>query len=109
MPEDFMARPTDDYVSYLAARRGEPELVVRNSLLRGRIAMGLEVVTVIRLLEDHGDLVTYSEEAISILQTLLNDQGLAEMAYETYERLSEWRRVKLDRALPSGVQPSDDG
>jgi hypothetical protein len=111
MPRDFMARPTDVFVSYLAQRQGTEETAERLLMTTGRLAMALEVVSVIRLLEDHEALVTHANEAISILQTLLNDQNLHSV-HDIYDELCEWRRIKLaDDASysdPNGDSPSDD-
>jgi hypothetical protein len=94
MSDSFMARPTDVLVSYLAQSTGMTEAVVRRTLRTGRIAMGMEILTVMRLLEDH-QLMTEHEAMVSCLQTLLIDQGLAEDAMVWYGNLSEWRKPKL--------------
>jgi hypothetical protein len=107
MPENFIARPTDVFVSYLAQRQGTQEKVERRLLTTGRIAMGLEIVSVIRLLEDHDELVVHAPEAISILQTLLNDQDL-HVAHEIYDELCEWRRIKLGPDEAGTAHASDD-
>lgn len=99
----FMARPTQEFERYLELNYGAP----RGWYRMGRIAMALEVITVIRLLEDHEELVAHAQECISVLQTLLNDQGLTDDGYAWYERLVEWRKPKLALVSPS-LGPDDD-
>lgn len=90
--DDFMQRPTDVLRSYMAAQGiGLEEQV---DLLRmGRIAMALEVITVVKMLEDH-QLLAENERMISVLMTLLVDQDLLDIGMEYYRDLSEWRRIK---------------
>jgi hypothetical protein len=60
----------------------------------GRLSMALEIITVIKTLED--ELVPMLSlkryEIISVLETLLRDQDLAESAMEWYEALTLWRQ-----------------
>jgi hypothetical protein len=60
----------------------------------GRLSMALEIITVIRTLEDElvPMLALQRQETISVLETLLNDQLLADRAMEYYDRLSLWRQ-----------------
>lgn len=103
-----MRRPTDELVSYLAAQsKREPE-VVRHHLYFGRLAMALEVITVVKIIEEYSLLAT-KEDTISVLQTLIVDQELMDDATEWYHKLCDWRRIKLDDAayeVPD-VQPSE--
>jgi hypothetical protein len=104
--EDFIKDPTDVFRQWIA-RNG---LQSNDPLWSGRLAMALEIMTLQRLL-DYLQLESEHEQTISVLQTLLQDQGIAEAATQWYERLSEWRRVKIvradehvpsERASPSG-------
>jgi hypothetical protein len=63
----------------------------------GRLSMGLEIVSLIRTLE----LIPVVSEAeregtIATLFTLLREQDL-EDAFEAYDALAEWRKVKFER------------
>lgn len=118
MGEAFMARPTDVFISYLAAEGGTNEGDVQGSMLLGRIAMGLELITVMRILEEH-QLMAEHEQMIACLQTLLVDQELAELAQHWYEALNDWRKPKFSvvgddpqpasaPAAPGDVQPRLD-
>lgn len=104
--DDFIQRPTDVLQSYMAAHGFDGNEVY--TLMRmGRIAMALEIITVIKLLEEH-ELLAEHEQTISVLQTLLVDQELMEPALGYYEELSRWRRIKVDASYEvPGVQPSE--
>jgi len=89
-----MANPTQVFKEYLQEHHElEPDRVLR-TLRWGRIAMGLEIVSLIRLIEDHSILAS-KEETISVLRTLLQDQGLEDISLRWYERLSDWRKPKF--------------
>ena len=92
--DNFMARPTDVLVSFMAHRREMPENMIREMLPLGRLSMALEIITVMRLLEEH-QLMAEHEAMVACLQTLLVDQDYGELAHEWYEHLAEWRRIKL--------------
>jgi hypothetical protein len=106
--DDFMARPTDELVSYLAERptnsRGRDAFMLR----MGRIAMAMEIMTVVKVLEEH-QLLAEHEQMISVLKTLIVDQDLSVDAEQWYEYLSEWRKLKLVPVELGYVQPSDAG
>lgn len=100
----YMQNPTETLVEYLT-RMGW--LQVRDRQFRlGRLSLALEVITVIKTLEDERvpTMALSKEETISVLQTLLQDCGLAEEAMEWYDRLSEWRRPKF--VAENGPSPS---
>lgn len=106
---DFMSRPTDVLRSYMATH-GFPEGEADDLLRMGRIAMALEILTVVKVLEDH-QLMAEHEQMISVLMTLLVDQGLLGIGEEYYAELSEWRRIKADEVSVSahGVHASEPG
>lgn len=96
--DSFILRPTEVLEQYLVAQ-GKGDLGrVRRVLTFGRLAMALEIVTTIRTLEQHSLLIYSPQETISVLQTLLQDQELAEQAVEWYELLAEWRKPKFEVA-----------
>jgi hypothetical protein len=72
--------------------------------------MGMEILTVIKFLEDHKFLLEHADEAIAVLTTLLVDQDLLEDTQSWYHSLSEWRKIKLadDVSAALDAQPSDD-
>ena len=106
--ENFMSRPTDEFVSYLAAATGKSPVEVLRLLSLGRIAMAMELMTVARVIEDHS-LLPSKEDTIAVIQTLIIDQDLLEAADEWYNRLSDWRRIKIadDADASHGVDASD--
>jgi hypothetical protein len=62
----------------------------------GRMAMALEIITQIKILEEikvMGD--TARAQAVTALQTLLQDCGMGETAWQIYEDLDKWRRVRF--------------
>lgn len=77
----------------------------------GQLAMALEIVTLIKNLEQLPVVTDIGrQETISALQTLLRSMDLDEVAWEMYDRLCEWRRPKfheipvvVDPNLPPGV------
>lgn len=93
MAEEFMKRPTEVLASYMAANTDQPERYWMRRMGPGRIAMAMELITVIRILESI-QIAAEHEQTISVLQTLLVDQQLAELGAEWYSKLSEWRRIK---------------
>lgn len=105
--DDFMRRPTEVFVSYMATAFGYDEDRVRKMMRLGRIAMAMEVMTVAQLIEDYSLLPT-KEDTISVLQTLIIDQELLEDADAWYKTLSQWRRIKLDPDVHGSVQPASD-
>ena len=90
----FIARPTRVLIDYLTQEVGsEP----RMEFNLGRLAMALEIITVVKTIEDEvvPMLALQREEIVSVLTTLLRDQDLAEVAEEWYERLNQWRNVSF--------------
>ena len=92
--DDFMRRPTEVMVSYLATQTGKSPTQIVRLLELGRIAMAMELITVVRIIDEYSLLPT-KEDTIAAIQTLIVDQELLEPADEWYSRLSEWRRIKL--------------
>jgi len=93
--DEFMSRPTDVLVSFMARQSGNSERDIRTVLLMGRIAMAMEILTVMHLIEDHSILAS-REETLSVLQTLLKEQELEDETALWYARLSEWRKPKFE-------------
>jgi hypothetical protein len=87
----YIARPTEVLKSYLEQVQG---LKPRMEFTLGRLSMALEMITVIKTIEDElvPMLTLQRHEVISVLQTLLKDQDLAEPAMEWYEALTLWRQ-----------------
>ena len=106
--DEFMERPTDVLRSYLAAH-GMALKTMTSTLRVGRIAMGMEILTLIKFLEDHKFLLDHADECIAVLTTLLIDQDLLEESQSWYHSLHEWRKVKLYDAVAeaSDAQPSE--
>lgn len=97
MEDSFIAHPTELYLRWLQGGlyKGPPGVAFQF----GRRAMALELITVYRTLEalDDGDVMHLGiPEALSLIQTLLIDQGLWDSANELYDELCEWRRVRLE-------------
>jgi predicted nucleic-acid-binding protein len=99
-----MKRPTDVLRRYLA----QDTPIESGSFELGRTAMALEIMTIIRILEEY-ELIAEHEQMISVLQTLLRDQGLEDRATAWYEMLNEWRKPKFydDVSGALDVQPSE--
>lgn len=108
MPEEFMSEPSKVLKECIQlSRQSEGAYQI------GMLGMALEVVTRIKLLESLPVTTEVGrQEAITVLQTMLTELGISELAYEWYDRLSEWRRPKfvpdsfeqqLEHALPSDV------
>ena len=97
----FMSNPTHVLEQYLTSVVG---VELGGQFDMGRLAMALELITVLKALEQEyvalapGTLA----ELISVVQTLLIDQGVADTALEWYDGLSEWRRPKF---VPYGNAP----
>lgn len=85
MSEEFIMRPTEDVVRHLGLERSA-------EFEAGRMAMALECITVVRAIEGNPLLRSdVSAAVVSVLETLLVDQGLTN-AYEVYDALSRARR-----------------
>src|SRR5262245_58402896 len=97
MSEAFMSRPTDVLKTYMTANR------LPRSFEFGQLAMGLEVVSLIRTLESF-PVVNDAERqgTIATLYTLLRENDLEDV-FDLYERLSDWRQVKFSDNTPRGV------
>ena len=63
----------------------------------GRLAMALELITVVRSLEVFGESMAdfEREQIVSVIDTFMVSQGVAETAAVFYEKLLEWRKVKF--------------
>jgi hypothetical protein len=69
----------------------------------GRLAMALEMITSIRSIEDIPVLDEPAKAAVvSAFETLLVEQQIADMAYEMYDHLSRWRRIKTLERVANG-------
>jgi hypothetical protein len=102
---DFIARPTDLLLTFFQEAWGQDKSRISSEVQLGRLAMGLEVMTLIKTLEDRRvPVMTSREEIISVLTTFLVDQELWDVCEEWYEFLSDWRRPKFVPA--SGVSSS---
>jgi hypothetical protein len=98
----FLARPTVVLRQFLEQ---EHDLKPRREFYLGRLSMALELITVIRTLEDElvPMLALQRAETISVLQTLLQDQGLAEQAMQWYDALSLWRQPRFEPDVVRGA------
>lgn len=93
----FIARPSSLFKRYVRST-GSLDL---GSYQMGMMAMALEIITQIKMLEEIKVMDDFSRaEAVSALQTLLTDCGLSDPAYEMYERLNEWRALKFEPIHP---------
>jgi len=114
--DEFIESPTDVLISYLATEVKIDRRAIRQMIRTGRIAMCMELMTVVKLLEDHEHILVHASECIAVLKTLIRDQDLEEAAESWYHNLNEWRRIKLADdvsealdALPSEPEvPADD-
>jgi hypothetical protein len=90
--DNLIADATSVLMAYMRGNQ------IRPDFRYGQLALGLEIVSLIRTLE-HFPVVNVQEKegTIATLHTLLREQGL-ENAYEVYDELAEWRRVKFVRA-----------
>src|SRR4249920_2022226 len=95
-----MADATSVLMAYMKAQK------IRPSFGHGQLALGLEVVSLIRTLESFPVVnVAEREGTVATLHTLLREQGL-ENAYEAYEMLAEWRKPRF---VPVGNVPLRQG
>lgn len=87
----FISRPTEVLKAFLQQEQG---LKPRMEFTLGRLSMALEIITVIKTLEDEivPMLSLQRAEIVSVLHTLLRDQNLAESAMGWYEALTLWRQ-----------------
>lgn len=108
----FLARPSDTLWSFLKASHGVDAWCER-WYQYGQLAMALEMITLIKSVE-YLPVVTDvgRAEITSAMQTLIEDMGLSDLAWEMYERLGEWRRVSFVRderaeLVPEGSADAD--
>lgn len=108
----YIADPTSVLLQFLKREHG---LKPRREFQLGRLAMALELLTVIKTLEDElvPMLVMRRMEIISVLETFLLEQDLDERAKDWYDALNLWRQPSFVRE-PSPGQivlsvPLDDG
>jgi hypothetical protein len=95
MTEAFIKNPTEVWMQYLDVGYGR-KLKGHALFDYGRVAMGLEIVTKIKMLESLPVTTEYGrQEAISALHTILVEQGLAESIYALYDELNDWRKPKF--------------
>src|SRR5262252_5577720 len=98
---DYIARPTEVLMAYMQWSKPPP------GYDWGRLAMGLEVVTLICTLESIPVVSEAEREGtVACLATLLREQGL-EDAYGVYDNLSEWRRVRFEPLPPTSAAAAD--
>jgi hypothetical protein len=101
-----MKNPTSVWLSYLSVVYGH-KLKGRAPFDYGRVAMALEIVSKIKLLESLPVTTEYGrQEAISALHTILVETGLAESVYDLYEQLNDWRRPKFAPSQQPEPSPS---
>lgn len=100
----FIARPSHVFKQYVRSTGS----LDNTSYHMGMMALALEIVTQIKVLEELKYIASDlgREEAVSALQTLLKDCGIHDAAYEMYDRLAEWRKVKF-RSLQLPVVQHD--
>jgi hypothetical protein len=113
MSESFMKDPSFVWLRYLEVVHSH-KLKGRLPFDYGRVAMGLELVTKIKMLESLPVTTEFGrQESISVLHTILVEQGLAESIYDLYDKLNDWRKPKIlsDAPLPgpSRASTSDAG
>jgi hypothetical protein len=85
----YMADATTVLMAFMKAKGIRPEFRY------GQLALALEVVSLIRTLEFLPVVNDAEREGtVATLHTLLREQGL-ENAYEAYDQLAEWRKVKF--------------
>lgn len=102
MDEAFMADATKVLLAYMKSEQ------IPTGFGYGQLAVGLEIVSLIRTLESF-PVVNDAERqgTVATLHTLLREQGL-ENAYEAYEMLAEWRRIKF-APVRSAPAPQGNG
>jgi hypothetical protein len=89
LSEAFIANPTTVLMAYMRGNQ------IKASFAHGQLAVGLEVVSLIRTLESIPVVSEQEKEGtIATLHTLLREQGL-EGAYEAYDALADWRKVRF--------------
>ena len=88
----YMARPTEVLEAYL---RRFPVSEPRSWYEFGRLAMALEVTTVVKTLEAYETIARHAPELISVLRTLIREQGLEGEAETWYDALSSWRAPRF--------------
>lgn len=89
----FISRPSDTLWAYLREERAPGS---RRWYEYGQLAMALEVVTLIKVVESLPVVGEVGrQETVSALQTLLVDTGLSDYAWQVYDELGKWRRVKF--------------
>jgi hypothetical protein len=98
MASEYMQRPTPVLMRVLGISGMD------TSFQAGRLAMALEIVTVIRTLDEIPSIMSPTETSVvqSVLTTLLNDQNLG-WAFGFYDELSANRRVAF------APEPSREG
>lgn len=103
MAVNFMKDPSRVLKAYLDSSPGRP--VDSLDYHVGRLSMALEIITQIKALEELPVMSDSARaQAVTALDTLLQDCGLRDVGYEWYDKLCEWRRVSL---LPLPVVPSE--
>lgn len=89
----FMADPSKVFRRYLKATPSEERWYQY-----GMLAMSLEIITRIKVLESLPVTTEIGrQESITVLYTMLREIGIEEIAFEWYDKLSEWRKPKLRR------------
>jgi len=88
----YMARPTEVLEAYL---RRFPVSEPRSWYQFGRLAMALEITTVVKTLEAYETIARQAPEIVSVLQTLLREQGLEREAGTWYDALNAWRAPRF--------------
>lgn len=89
----FMADPSKVFRRYLKATPSEERWYQY-----GMLAMSLEIITRIKVLESLPVTTEIGrQESITVLYTMLREIGIEEIAFEWYDRLSEWRKPKIRR------------
>lgn len=97
LPEGFMAEPAKVLHGYVTS--GGMTLSEFGYQI-GALSVALEIITRIKLLESLPITTEVGrQEAITVLQTMLTELGISDLAYEWYEKLSEWRKPKF---IPQG-------
>ncbi len=98
----FIQSPSKLLLEYLIKRGMVAGKRERRVFEAGILAMGLEIVTVLKTLE--GIPITSEAaraETESVLHTLLVEMGIADHVYELYGNLDEWRKPKFRAAVPA--------
>lgn len=110
---NYMANPSQVLFEYLERLPGkDPAGGWKKWWEYGQLAMALEMVTLIKNLEELPVATDIGrQETISALHTLLQGMGLDVLAWETYDQLCEWRRPKFvaDDGVRPEPEPSESG